>query len=602
MGPRTPQPPSWISSSKRVSTITAKEYPEGHDRVLHKGACPKCGSRDNLVTYADGHASCFSPSCDYFLKSSEGDTTPAKSSKGGFRSYDTSRLLNAADRTDAWEELKTRRIKSDTLRRYGYFKGNFKARDGTPQGVQVAPYFDQSGNLAAQKLRFPEKDFTVLKAEGAPSLSECQLFGQNVYGDKFDRRVVITEGELDALSVAQALDFKVAVVSLNVGAEAEKCVKANWRWLERFAEIVLWFDDDEPGRAASEAVAKLFAVGKVRIVKSTGVKDASDLLQANRPGDIAAAIYAATKWSPAGIVNAADCFEDFAEENEQAAWSYPWEGLQTYTAGMREGEVTYHVAGTGIGKTTILCELVNHLLKGQEPDPSGEPIKIGVLAFESLRRDIQLSLLSVHAGSRLDLHPIPREELRGLHTEFFGSRRIELFDAETAEWTIDAILSYIRYMAAALGCKILLVDPLSFIIAGLSLSQDERRTLDSVSMTLAKMAKELGVHLHITHHLKRSDGIAHEEGGEISLNEIRGSGGIANFASAVIGWERDQQGDRPDLLRARLLKCRKTGKTGVAQMLSYNDKTGRYHPTTDPWPEKKAKARGGFSQDHGNDY
>lgn len=578
-----------------------KEHPEGHDRVLHKGPCPKCGSKDNLVTYADGHAHCFSQGCGHYLKADDTRAFDPALLRGGFS---TAALLQP-DRTDAWEDLKARRIASATMRRYGYFKGTFRGQDGQPIGVQVAPYYDQQGNLVAQKLRFPDKDFRVLKAEGAPSLSDCQLFGQQVYGDRFDRKVIITEGELDALSVAQALDFKVAVVSLNVGAEAEKCIKANWRWLDRFEEIVLWFDDDGPGKAASEAVAKLFAVGKVRIAKAgPGFKDASDILQANRPGDIVAAIYAATKWSPAGIVNAADAWDDFdKEENEQKAWSYPWPGLQTFTAGMREGEVTYHVAGTGIGKTTIICELIDHLLFGQ--DPAAPPIKIGVLAFESLRKEIQLAILSTHASRRIDLEPIPKADLKKLHTEVFGSRRVELFDAETAEWTIDAILSYVRYMASALDCKVIIIDPLSFIIAGLNIREDERRTLDSVSMTLAKMAKELGVHLHIAHHLKRSDGIAHEEGGEISLNEIRGSGGIANFASAVIGWERNQQGERPDLLRARMLKVRKTGKTGIAEMLSYNERQGRYHPTTDAWPETSKSGRskkGGFSQDYGNEY
>ncbi|MEW6121277.1 MAG: DnaB-like helicase C-terminal domain-containing protein [Pseudomonadota bacterium] len=561
------------------------------------------------MTYADGHAHCFSAGCDYYEKAQDVPGTPKVAGRGGFS---TAKLLTP-DRTDAWEELKARRIKSETMRRYGYFKGTFRGEDGQPIGVQVAPYFDQQGNLAAQKLRFPptvdaegntKKSFNVLKAKGAPGLSDCQLFGQQVYGDRFDRKVIVTEGELDALSVAQALDFKVAVVSLNVGAEAEKCIKANWRWLDRFEEIVLWFDDDDKGREAMEVVAKLFAVGKVRIAKAgNGAKDASDLLQANRPGDIAAAIYAAVKWAPAGIVNAADAWADFEEENELKAWSYPWPGLQTFTAGMREGEVTYHVAGTGIGKTTILCELVDHLLHHQ--DPNEPPIKIGVLAFESLRKDIQLSILSTHSSRRLDLEPVSKPDLKKLHTEVFGSRRVELFDAETAEWTIDAILSYVRYMASALDCKVIIIDPLSFIIAGLNIREDERRTLDGVSMSLARMAKELAVHLHIAHHLKRSDGIAHEEGGEISLNEIRGSGGIANFANAVVGWERNQQGDRPDLMRARMLKARKTGKTGVAEMLSYNDRTGRLHTTTDPWPDNSKSGRskkGGFSQDYGNEY
>ena len=30
--------------------------------------CPKCGSRNNLARYSDGHATCFSGGCDYYEK------------------------------------------------------------------------------------------------------------------------------------------------------------------------------------------------------------------------------------------------------------------------------------------------------------------------------------------------------------------------------------------------------------------------------------------------------------------------------------------------------------------------------------------------------
>ena len=32
--------------------------------VIH-GPCPKCGSKDNLAIYEDGHAHCFSIGCNY---------------------------------------------------------------------------------------------------------------------------------------------------------------------------------------------------------------------------------------------------------------------------------------------------------------------------------------------------------------------------------------------------------------------------------------------------------------------------------------------------------------------------------------------------------
>ncbi|MGV2346117.1 MAG UNVERIFIED_CONTAM: toprim domain-containing protein [Methylobacterium ajmalii] len=428
----------------------------------------------------------------------------------------------------------------------------------------------------------------VLKAHPeAPSIGECQLWGRHVFGDRFDRKVVITEGELDAMSVAQVSDFKFACVSVNTGAKgAAKVLKANYLWLDRFEEIILWFDADEPGQAAVDECAKLFKVGKVRVAKAPeGLKDASDCLQQDRPGDITTAIFAATKWTPAGIRNAADLAKDVVAPKEEDAtgWSFEWvwPEVHAFLGPIRPGQVVYHVAGTGLGKTTAIAELEYDLVHRQGA-------RCFHMGFEDSRRDVLLRLLSVHTSLRLDINPLCDEDMLRLHAEVFGAGNVHLFDPETAEWTVDAILSYVRFCAKALDCQIGFLDPLSFIAAGLEQGEDERRTLDKVSRDLAALAKELGVHLQVTHHLTRPMGTAHEEGAQTSLNQVRGSGGIANFASIVVGHERNQQaeGEASLITRLRSLKNRPRSKTGVMVHLKYNLGTGRLLPTNEPFPEK----------------
>jgi twinkle protein len=56
---------------------------------------------------------------------------------------------------------------------------------------------------------------------------------------------------------------------------------------------------------------------------------------------------------------------------------------------------------------------------------------------------------------------------------------------------------------------------------------------------------------------------------------LRGSHSIAQLADAVIGLERNQQGENPNELVLRVLKNRFTGDTGVAGMLRYFKETGR---------------------------
>jgi len=543
--------------------------------IISKGPCGDCGSDDNLVTYGDGHRWCYSPGCG--KKTSvelDGITPKAKEPR---KVTEPSSAVPFTTQHMA-EGLKKRGLKLETLKRYGYFNH----KDGG-KVLQIAPYYNQAGQLVYQKYRNPEKDFwfTELTAD-APKVKDLQLFGRHVFGEKHDRKVVVTEGEIDAMSVYQAMGGKVPVVSIISGADsALNSLKANYRWLDRFEEIILWFDNDEPGQKPIAECANLFTPGKVKTVKVEGFKDASDMLQAGKDGDVYSAVWGASVWAPAGIVNAADCGDDMLAPAAVVIGQYPFPKLQEVTLGILEQEVVYHVAGTGVGKTSMIVELQHGLLQ--------QGIKFGVMRFEDTRKKTQLDLVSRHVGERLHITQLTKpdpQRLRALHTEVFGGGLVELFDPETADWSFDSILGYIRYMAKALDCKVIFIDPLSFIVAAVN-STDERKALDHVAYKFAQMVKQSNINLQITHHLNRGDGKAFEEGGEISLKNIRGSAGIANFSMGVFGYERNQQGDRPDLTRIRVLKNRFAGWTGLADTLKWNEERGSQDPTDEPYPDNK---------------
>lgn len=544
------------------------------NEVVSKGACPDCGSDDNLVTYGDGHRYCYTPGCG--KKPSVDPATmelvpttrkERKVQPSNAVPFTTEHMTNG---------LQSRGLSRETLSKFGYFvhKENGKA-------LQVAPYYSQQGQMVHQKYRDKDKAFWFTPlSDDAPKTKDLQLFGQHVWGEKHDKKVVITEGEIDAMSVAQAMKMKVPVVSIIQGADsAEQSLKTNYRWLDRFEEIILWMDNDEPGQSVVAACADLFTPGKVKTIKVEGYKDASEMLQAGKDGEIYSAVWGATVWAPTGIVNAALCGDDMEQPAAVVIAEYPWTRLQEVTKGILEKEVVYHVAGTGVGKTSMIVEIQHALLK--------QGIKFGVMRFEDTRQKAQLDLISRHVEERLHLTQIDKPDpkrLRELHTVVFGGGLVELFDPETADWSFEAILGYIRYMAKALDCKVIFIDPLSFIVAAVN-STDERKALDHVAYKFSQAVKQMGVNLQITHHLNRGDGKAHEEGGEISLKHIRGSAGIANFSMGVFGYERNQQGERPDLTRIRVLKNRFAGWTGLADVLKWDDARGTQEATDETYPE-----------------
>ncbi len=563
-----------------------------------KGQCPKCGSKDNAIYYPDGHIHCFSPSCGYH------SLPHPELAEGGDTDYQRERPAPPKARPQEQmlppERIKpitttTRGIKPDTMKRYQYGAAMLSGN----RDVHIWPIVGQDGDVICQRVRFTaKKDFMVLHGTSGIQPNEGQLFGRTAWGDANDKRVVITEGELDAMSIAQCASFKYPVVSVNGGAQsAAACIKANFQWLNRFDEIILWLDDDEQGRAATDECVKIFTVGKVKLAKVQGFKDANEALQAGKFAEIEQAVYAAVTWRPRGIVNAKNLLAELLDKHETPFWQWPFPSLQTATGGLLRGKAIYHVAGTGVGKTTGLLETLVHCTLNDKVHTE-VPAMVGYMGFETNLPDLLKDILTVVARKRLKLDPMDDKGLTLVHDKLFGTGRWELFDPKNAEWTVEAVLGYCDYLVKVLDRNILVIDPLSAVLAMMN-SPNERQDLDHIAMILARKAKELDVAIHVAHHLTRpKEGLGHEEGGRVSLNQVRGSGGISNHADGVIGYERNTQAEDPaaqTVTTMRLLKWRHTGKTGVGCYTQYDIITGQTYEIT----EQEAKRLLGSDAGHG---
>lgn len=157
--------------------------------------------------------------------------------------------------TGAITTVSKRRLTEETCRKFGYQIG--KTDDG--KTVHIAPYYNEGGQLVAQKIRTQDKDFFVIG-----KLSEATLFGQRLWAAG-GKRIVVCEGEIDAMSVSQAQQNKWATVSIPTGSKgAAKAIKSNLEYLESFSEIILMFDQDQPGLDAAAECVGLFSPASAR--------------------------------------------------------------------------------------------------------------------------------------------------------------------------------------------------------------------------------------------------------------------------------------------------------------------------------------------------
>lgn len=448
--------------------------------------------------------------------------------------------------------LSGRRLTEDTCRRFQY------GIDG--DGNQRATYHDRDGNPVAQKVRTKDKRFWV---DGAAD--KMTLFGQRLWKSG-GRRVVVTEGEVDAMTVSQVQDHKWPVVSIPQGAaSAAKFFGQELEWLESFEEVVLMFDADEPGRKAAVECAQVLSPGKTRIA-ALPLKDASELLMAGRRAEITKAMWNAAVWKPEDLVFGDEVWESIANYEAPPSVDYPYPQLNALTHGLRFGEVVTICAGTGVGKSTFMRELASDI---------ASKVKCAYIAIEETFQRSALGFLSVALSKPLHFGGYGEDTKAAMREAWAGlQENLILFDG-WGSVPIDDLLAKVRYLTKGLGCKVVFLDHLSLIISGHETS-DERKAIDLIMTKLASLAVETGAAIVLVCHLNSpGQGKTHEEGGRVRLTNLRGSRAIGQLSFDVIALERDQQSEDSTVATLRVLKCRWTGLTGVAGYLDYNRETGR---------------------------
>ena len=534
-------------------------HDEQQGTFIQHEACPECGSKDNLARYSTGQGYCFG--CSYW---------EAPTGEGRVEAKITTEVTSKMELfTGNSGAIVDRGINADVVKKYGVTLQY--GEDGLIK-KHCYPYHNVDGEHIGNKVRTTDtKDFMY---DG--NSKDVGLFGENVFkgGGKY---ITVCEGELDAMSVHQMFGNKYASVSLRTGSKgAKNDIKRSLEYLESFDAVVLCFDTDVAGKEAVRSVVDLFSPNKVRVC-NLHRKDANDMLMAGQIANFTRQWWDAKPYRPDGIVASEETWDILTEEIRVESVPYPWLGINELTYGFRTGELVTITSGAGMGKSQMVRELEHYLLNATEDN-------IGVLALEESVKNTTLGVMSIEANKplHLDLDNTDDEELRGYWEATMGKGRMFMYDhfGSTSE---DNLLSKVRYLAKGLDCKWIVLDHLSIVVSDQEV-QDERKAIDSIMTKLRQLVQETGIGLFLVSHLRRPMGKGHEEGGQISLSELRGSASIAQLSDMVIGLERNQQADDARVRNTtivRVLKNRFSGLTGPACSLHYDKLTGRMKESDD---------------------
>lgn len=540
-------------------------------QVVGKEACPSCrasgGDRsgDNLIRYEDGSTYCFA--CGHSERGTESSSvtvTPPKAS---------GKLLTDLE----YRPLVKRKLTEETCKHFKYAIGEHKGRR-----CHVAPYYDEEGRVIAQKLRFADKSFQILKAKPKVTLP---LFGQHLWRDG-GKQVVVTEGEIDALSMSQIQNLKWAVVSVPNGAQgAAKTIGEQIEWLEKFEKVIFMFDMDEVGQKAARECAALISVGKAYIA-SLPCKDANECLLQGMGKELIDAMWSAKSYRPDGVIDIASVVDKACAEVEQGR-PWAWASLTEKTHGRRRGELYGFGGGTGCGKSTVFKQLMTFINET-------EGLPIGGIFLEEPVALTAKTLAGMKMRKRVHVPNVEydRAELRRTLESMEG--KIFLYDHfGSMDW--ETIKQRIRYMVRGCGIQDIFLDHLTALAA--AVEDDERKAIDKIMAELSSLAQELDCTIYFISHLTTpSTGKPHEEGGRVFENQFRGSRSIAYWSHFLFGIERDKQSNDPTVFR--VLKDRYTGDAaGLTFGLRYDMDTGLMSECE--LPTKSSKSSGFVPEEDG---
>lgn len=425
------------------------------------------------------------------------------------------------------------------------------------------PLHREGGGKTSWKTRTLPKKFSLSGGN-----EDLMMFGQGQGGG---RRLIITEGEEDALAVAESYhQYKGTiwpVVSIQSSTHLEQVAKQR-SYIRSFDEIILWFDNDDAGKEATAKVAKIIGFDKTIKVAAGMEKDASDEYRKHGFLKTLTALWNAPPYSPQDILTSIPLWEQLKAYNSLESFPYPkcFQGLNDMIKGMRAGEITLWTSGTGVGKSTMLREIALHLVEQGE--------KIGIISLEESPAETarKMSAMAIHKNPATE--DLTLEELQPGFDKVFGDDQCLVLDHAGA--ITAGIVSQMQYMAAV-GCKYLFIDHITILVSEGHEGNAGNEAIDKMMNDILKVAKTYNIWIGLISHLRKTSTMSKksfEQGLMPTLDDIKGSGSIKQVAMDIIAFARNMEGGE-NRIEMQVLKCRTIGETGPCGVVSFDKSDGR---------------------------
>ena len=557
-----------------------------HNRELFFKICPYCrprATKDNVRSFSinleTGQFKCLRASCgvqgNMITLSKDFDFSLGNEVDEYYRPKRQFRKMKTPEKPiepkpEAITYLTGRGISEEVIKKY-----QITVQTNSPN-ILVFPFFDEKGKL--QFVKYRKTDYDKEKdhnKEWCEANTKPILFGMFQCNDKFDR-LIMTEGQMDSLSVATA-GYENAT-SVPTGAKGFTWVPYCWDWISRFDEIVV-FGDFENGCITLLDELKIRLKSKIKHVREEDYKDckdANEILQKYGVEQIRKCIENAKAVPIERVIELADVKNVDIFKLEKLKTGIRNIDRLLY-GGLPFGGVHLVSGKPGEGKSTLASQImINALSQGYKCFAySGELPNYLFKAW----MDFQIAgphhifeYQNQYGDTNFNVSNTNRELIADWYRgkAFLYDNRV--IDGDEKESLIKTVENVVKQY----GVRVVLLDNLMTAI-DLEVEQNSDK-YERQSMFVKKLSR-LALRYNLIIIL-----VAHKRKNNFSTNEndeISGSGDITNLALITIAYEKNKELSSDQRL-CKVSKNRLFGKVNTdGWVLEFNEKSKRIYGAGD---------------------
>jgi twinkle protein len=482
-----------------------------------------------------------------------------------------------------YDYLKTRGISPETADRMRLFAADkyFSRLSKTADAIGF-PYYRDGALVSAKYRSFPEKDFTQ-DAGGAHD-----FFGLDEV--KKGEPIIIVEGEIDCLTLMEAgLNNVVSVpggapikvADGKVSASEDKKFAFVWNAreiIDAAPYVVIATDQDIPGQALAEELARRIGKDKCRLAKFNG-KDlnevflnAKDDFMVDDPSQVLKDIVdGATPYPIAGLSDPSvfeDRLNDMFAKGVGRGFSTGYQSVDSvYT--VVPGQMTVVTGYPSSGKSNFVDQVMVNLARAED-------WKFAVCSFENAP-EIHISrLMEIYMNKRFFEGKDRMTADEKSHAFKWVKDHFLFIDTNGEEpSTMDSILERSRVAVKRMGARGLVIDPYNYI--DLNKGASETQAISDMLTRVQKFCKANDCHTWFVAHPSKitRSGVEQPRPDGMSI-----SGSMAWWAKTDVGITVHRGQDRD--VQIAVWKCRHrwVGAQGET-VLQFNPTAGTYTETLD---------------------